>query len=200
MRGRRATVVALMGLAGLVVIGLAVALARAPSARHIDGDGSLASRNQPGAESMAVDADATGGSRFTFGLRLCRSGDGPPPVIRGIAPRSTVGTGFAYLGSRVRTLRLAPGHTGIVSTAGFPPDPTLVPDPLSDAIGYRVTTSCDTDPREGYTELLVGLELTSPDGSGWDGILVEYEVDGRTRVVEINQGMFVCGSAHPVCD
>jgi hypothetical protein len=140
-----------MGLAGLLVIGLAVALARAPSARHIDGDGPLASRNQPGAESMAVDADATGGSRFTFGLRLCRSGDGPAPVIRGLAPRSTVGTGFAYLGSRVRTLRVIPGHTGIISVAGFPPDANLVSDRLSDAIGYQVTTACDIDPSEGYT-------------------------------------------------
>jgi hypothetical protein len=192
--------VALLSLVGLVAIGLAVAIAGAPPARHRDGDGPLASLNEPGGGSMAVDVDAADSRRFTFGLRLCRSGAGPAPVIRRIAPRATVGSGFAYLGSRVRTFRHVPGHTGIISVEGFPPDPAVVPDQLSDAIGYHVTTSCDTDIADGYTELLVGLELTSADGGGWDGLLVEYEFRGSFRSLEINHGMFVCGTVYPVCD
>jgi hypothetical protein len=130
-----------------------------------------------------------------------RDGDGPAPVIRSIGASATVGSGFAYLGSLVRTFTWTSDHTAIGSVTGFPPPAEFVaPDIPSDPVGYAVLTPCDATLEEGYTELLVGLALTGPDGGGWEGILVEYEVNDRVRVVEIQRGMKICGISVPDCE
>lgn len=200
MRNRRAMAKAAVLLTAFVVVALAFAVAGSQPAHHLDGAGALASLNGPGSESMAINPAVTGYIRYTYGFRLCRAGEGDPGVIRGVAPKATVGTGFAYLGSRVRTFRPTDTHTPIISTDGFPPPEAMVPDHLDDAIGRGVATSCDAPYLDEYTELLVGLELTSPDGGGWQGILIAYDVDGRQSVLEVDRGLLLCGTSYPVCN
>ncbi len=149
---------------------------------------------------MSIDTAASGDTRYSYGLRLCIARGTDSAVIRGVAPKVTVGSGFAYLGSRIRTFRPTASHTPFISWPGSPPPEAIVPDPLDDAIGRAVTTSCDTPYLDEYTELLIGLELTSPDGGGWQGILIDYDVGGRRSVLEVSRGLLLCGASHPVCN
>jgi hypothetical protein len=196
---RRATLIASVSLTVLAVLALSVALAGTPPTRHKDGAGPLESTHGV-FESMAIDAAAAGATAFTFGVPLCHAIDGPAPILRSIGPRETVGSGFAYLGSRIRTFAWVADHTGIGSVNGFPPEAYVAPDVLADPNGYAVETPCSSLPEQSYTELLLGLALTSPDGGGWRGILVTYEVGGQTRVLEIERAMLICGASVPDCD
>jgi hypothetical protein len=197
----RQAVVATGVLVALLLVVTAAAGHGGGPDRHRDGDGPLAGFDGPVSESMSIDASFDGGREFTYGTRLCHSGDGPAPVIRSIGASATVGSGFAYLGSLVRTFTWTSDHTAIGSVTGFPPPAEFVaPDIPSDPVGYAVLTPCDATLEEGYTELLVGLALTGPDGGGWEGILVEYEVNDRVRVVEIQRGMKICGISVPDCE
>lgn len=174
-----------------------VVLAGRSGEPHADGDGVLAGYGSPTREAMAIDAEANGGATtYTFGTPLCQAVDGPPPVLRAVRPASTVGSGTGVVGVRVRTFTPSDTDTPLGSTAGFPP-PTVSSAALADPAGFAVTSACTHAPGQPYTELLVGLELRSPDGGGWDGILVDYDVAGESRTVRIERGMFICGASSP---
>lgn len=179
----------------LAVAGLATGILGAPPERHADGAGPLASRNGPGSESMAVDPDRAGGSSWTYGVRLCLSAGSDPVVIDSVGPSKSVGTGYRYLGAKIRTFSESPSHAGIISVNGYPPPTSYVPDPLVAAIGSRVTTACTATGLGPYTELLVGLELTSLVGGGWQGIDIGYTAAGRHRILEIDQNFLICGTS-----
>lgn len=199
MNNRRALVGAATVLSLTIVVALAFA-AGGGTAHHLDGDGTLASMNGPGNESMSIDTTVTGDTRYSFGLRLCIASGADPAVIRGVAPKATVGSGFAHLGSRIRTFQPTDAHTPIISTSGFPPPETMVPDQLDDAIGRSVATSCDSPYLDEYTELLIGMAFTSSDGGGWQGMLIDYEVGGHPSILEVDRGLFFCGVSYPVCN
>jgi hypothetical protein len=107
---------------------------------------------------------------------------------------------FEYLGAVVRTYAPSDADVPIVSVAGFPPPAGPSMRAPEDVAGYVVATPCDASPADRYTELLIGLRRVGSEGGGWDGILVTYEADGRAYVLEIERGMYICGTAHNVCD
>jgi hypothetical protein len=144
---------------------------------HADGAGPLASSARPGSESMCVDP-SVGATEWTFGTRLCVQPGMAAATLRSIAPTKTVGTGWRLLGSGVRTFSPSESHMPIISVDGYPPPAQQVPDPIVPVASYRVTTQCSDDPAAPYTELLLGLARTGNDGGGWQGIEIDYDVDG----------------------
>lgn len=163
--------------------------------QHADGDGPLASLDRPGYEKMAVDPAGSPTGTWTYGLRLCLSSGGDPAVIESVAPSTTAGTGFRFLGTKVREFLATDQHTSIISVPQFPPPPDVVPDALADVGGYAVATLCTDALQTPYTELLIGLGLQNHDGGGWRGIEVTYSVAGRRHVLVLNHDLLICGSA-----
>jgi hypothetical protein len=164
---------------------------------HADGAGPLSSLGPGTKIGQAVDPTASG--RVTFGVELCLLGGEDVAVIDAIEPSATVGTGFRFLGSLIRTFDPEPGvdspHEPIGSVAGFPPPDHYAPDHLSDAVGYAVQVRCRHDrPPQTYTELLLGFERTGDTGGGWHGIDVGYSYAGRHRVVSLAYDLCFLGS------
>jgi hypothetical protein len=195
--GRRLVVASLVGLA-LVVGVIAVGTAALGSQTHADGSGPLGSLGSPGYESMSVDP-ASGATSWTFGIRLCLAQGTAPAVLTTVSPLATLGSGFRNLGSKIRTFRPTTTETSIISVGGYPPPTDTVPGPLGEVAGYSVTTPCTNGPADPYTELLVGLAREGSDGGGWKGIRVEYSVEGRTPVLELDHELLICGDSNPVC-
>lgn len=192
MRSRKVVV----GLGALVALGLGVAsFAFSGSERHADGDGPLASLDQPGGSMMAVNPHVPGVVSWTFGVPLCLASGTSAPVIDSVGPTIAVGTGFQFLGASIRQFDPTASHTPIISTDGYPPPPDMVPDVLRDYHHFVVTTPCTHDPRATTTELLIGLGITSDDGGGWRGVDVGYTVGGRHRILAVNERLFICGTS-----
>ena len=175
--------------------------------RHLDGQGPLASLNTTGTR-ITETVDRTQGGVWTFGYQLCLAQGDQPAIIDSVGPTQTVGTGFRYLGSLVRTFDVEPGvdsrHEPIYSVDGFPPPVKFAPDYLRPAIGYPVSVLCPSarpSPPVTYTELLVGFAAVGTDGGGWLGIDVGYTVGGRHRIVSLGYDQLICGtSLEPKCD
>lgn len=162
--------------------------------RHADGTGPLASLDGHGTEEMAVDRVA-GVSSWTFGIPLCLAWGGGGAVIDAVGPTNSAGDGYRFLGAQVRTFRPSAEHEPI-SVDPYPPPARFVPDALRDARGYAVTTRCSPDPsRDSYTELLVGLGVTSNAGGGWRGIDVTYRYYAMKLVLRIGWTILICGTA-----
>ncbi len=193
----RTTWVAALGATVLVAAGV-YALLPAGTGRHLDGEGELASHNGPGYEGFAADQTKGVGS-WTFGLRLCRASGDEPAVIDSVGPASTVGAGYRFMGALVRRFDLTASHEPIISVDGYPPPPSMVPDPVVPAVGYAVETPCPEGPSGPYTELLVGMTVTGPDGGGWRGIDIAYHVGSRHRTLVVNQDWVICGDSVPDC-
>lgn len=172
-----------------------------PPEHHADGEGPLASLNRPGTHiRMTVDRTAT--SVWTFGYRLCLAQGDQPAIIDSVGPTQTIGSGFKYLGSLIRTFDVQPGvdssHEPIGGVDGFPPPTRYAPDFLRDAIGYPVSVLCADGPPVTYTELLVGFAATGPDGGGWLGIDIGYSVGGHHHTVSLGYEQLICGTATEV--
>jgi hypothetical protein len=197
-RVRRVLVAAAIGL---VVLGAAVTLgATGLVARltgsisgHADGDGALGSIGRPGYESMTV-PQAHAGS-ITYGIRLCAADVHVPATIESVGPATPVGSGFRTIGILAREFLPTETHTPIISVEGFPPPARYVPDPVAPAPGFVVRTSCDNGPTDSYTEMLVGLGVTGPDGGGWRGIDIRYRADGREWLLHLDHDLLICGQS-----
>lgn len=200
MRTHRRVTIAGLG-AALAALGLASFLVLGPLAmpdRHRDGEGALASTNQVDTViTAAVDPSAAarrGVTSWSFGMPLCLARGDQAAIIESIAPGQSVGTGYRFLGARVRTFTTVPGNQGIAGVDGFPPSASVVPDALHEIAGYAVSTPCETAvPGTTITELIVGLAATGPDGGGWKGVDVSYNLDGRHHVLATTYGFLVCG-------
>jgi hypothetical protein len=172
-----------------------------PPERHLDGQGPLASLNTTETR-VSETVDPTQSSVWTFGYQLCLAQGDQPAIIDSIGPTQTVGSGFKYLGSLIRTFDVEPGvdsvHEPIGAVDGFPPPVKYAPDFLRPAIGYPVSVLCPADepsPPITYTELLVGFAAVGAEGGGWLGIDIGYTVGGRHRIVSLNYDQLVCGPA-----
>jgi hypothetical protein len=145
--------------------------------------------------------DRTASSVWTFGYELCLAQGDQPAIIESVGPTQTIGSGFRYLGSLIRTFDVQPGvdsvHEPIGSVDGFPPPTRYAPDYLRDAIGYPVSVLCGRGPPVTYTELLVGFAATGPDGGGWKGIDVGYSVGGHHYTVSLRYDQLICGTSTP---
>ena len=178
-----------------------------PPERHLDGRGPLASLNTTDTH-ITQAMDRTQSGVWTFGYELCLAQGDQPAIIDSVGPTQTIGSGFKYLGSLVRTFDLQPGvdstHEPIGSVDGFPPPAKYAPDYLRPAIGYPVSVLCQRgrpSPPVTYTELLVGFAAVGTDGGGWLGIDVGYTVGGRHRIVSLGYDQLICGtSLEPQCD
>ena len=189
----------MVGLGVVVGLGLAVlafAWFAGQPLRHLDGAGPLASRNDAGHESFAA-LPRDGVVAWTYGTRLCLASGTDPAIIDTVTPAATVGTGFTVLGVRVRQFVPTSTHEILISTDAFPPPASEVPDSLSDAHGYAVSTPCTDAVGSPYTELLVGLGKLGDDGGGWKGIDIAYTIGGRQMVVFLNHDMLICGTSLP---
>jgi hypothetical protein len=191
---------AFVALATAVSVALAAAfavVALLPD-RHADGAGAVASRGGPGGEAMAVDPRG-GGSAWTYGMRLCVTDRAAPAVIQSVGPVRTIGSGFRFLGARLREFYPSRDHMPIISVSGYPPPAAHVPDATVEAVGARVTTLCSMEYPSDYTELLIGLGLTSDDGGGWKGVEVRYTAGGRSRTLVVDHDLLICGASVPDC-
>jgi hypothetical protein len=199
MRRRRPALVVVAVVAAVALIAVAAtayALNRGPD-HHADGAGPLSSLGPGTKIGQAVDPTASG--RVTFGVELCLLTGEDVAVIEAVEPSATVGTGFRFVGSLIRTFDLEPGvdspHEPIGSVDGYPPPARFAPDHLSDAVGYAVQVRCQHDrPPPTYTELLLGFERTGETGGGWHGIDVRYAYAGRHRVVSLAYDFCFLGS------
>jgi hypothetical protein len=198
-RRRRPILVAIAAVAAVALIAvgaIAYVLNRGPD-HHADGAGPLSSLG-PGTK-IGNAVDPTASDRVTFGVELCLLSAEDQAVIETVEPSATVGTGFRFLGSLVRTFDPEPGvdspHEPIGSVDGFPPSSKFAPDHLSDAVGYAVQVRCRHDqPPQTYTELLLGFERTDDTGGGWHGIDVGYAYAGRHRFVSLAYDFCFLGS------
>lgn len=195
-RRLRPALIAFAAVALIAVGATAYAINRGPD-HHVDGAGPLSSLGPGTRIGNAVDPTASG--RVTFGVELCLIGGEDVAVIEAIEPSATVGNGFRFVGSLVRTFDPEPGvdsrHEPIGSVDGFPPPDRYAPDHLSDAVGYVVEVRCRHDrPSQTYTELLLGFERTGDTGGGWRGIDVGYAYAGRHRVVSLAYDFCFIGS------
>lgn len=199
MRGSRwVTLVVVAVIVALAVWIGASARTLGPPEHHADGEGPLASLNRPGTH-IRMTVDRTPSSVWTFGYELCLAQGDQPAIIDSVGPTQTIGSGFTYLGSLIRTFDVQPGvdssHEAISSVDGFPPPTKYAPDYLRDAIGYPVSVLCAAGPPVTYTELLVGFAATGPDGGGWLGIDVGYSVGGRHYTVSFRYDQLICGTS-----
>ena len=156
----------------------------------------MGSIGHPGYEAFKADP-ASGVTSWTYGVPLCLMPGTGPAVLESVGPRSTLGSGFAFLGAGVREFTLTPEHTFIISTDPWPPPTSVVPDPMKAAPGLAVSGPPCSQYQNGspYTELLIGLGWTSPDGGGWEGIEITYTVDGSRHVLVLDHDLMICGTS-----
>jgi hypothetical protein len=195
------------GLVAVALIGLAAAalfagvLSPPHVIHHDDGEGPLGSEGGAGYHITSA-RDPQGGryTSWTDGVRLCLFSGTEAAILDDVSPRATVGTGFEFLGARVREFTYEPlVHSFIESTFGFPPSTTDVPDPLYEVAGFAVTSPCSQPPSGSYTELLIGLAMVGDDGGGWQGVDVAYSVGGQSYVLFIDEDLLICGRSTPLC-
>lgn len=181
----------------LAVVALAIALLQPfgpwlgprPPIRHEDGHGPLASANGAGWESKWITNEEPS---ETFGYRLCVQDPSVPATIESVQPLQTVGTGFHFLGARVRLIDDHEGSTPIGSVHPFPPNVT---QPLEDAVGAQVSTSCAD--RVRYTEIDLGLGRDGLAGGGWYGFQITYKAKGQEYVLLLHDVLVLCGPDVP---
>lgn len=192
-RGAKAALAALAALALLVTVLVARPGGGGPEAAR-DGEGVLASANDPAAhEAMAVDPNAWGGP-WTFGLRLCLARGSDAAMITSVSGATTVGSGFRVLGVQVRDWIPTSTDTPIISVDQYPVATRAI---LHDAIGFAVTQPCPPPGAmpQRYTELDIGFARIGTDGGGWRGIDIGYTVGGSPMVVRLNHDLLVCGAS-----
>ena len=115
-------------------------------------------------------------------------------MLLDVRPVKVDGGGLRYLGSRVRTFTPTEADTPIVSIGGWPPPEDAVPDQLSPIAGFGVATPCAaTSVGPTYTELLLGFERVGEDGGGWEGLYVDYLVNGERKTLQIDHDMRSAG-------
>lgn len=194
--GRWLVALVLVALAAAAIVG--VRLAAGGAAAEPDGSAALGTGDAPGSSvAYGVDPRRTDATSWTFGLPLCLRGAGPV-TLRSVTPTRTVGSGFRFLGARVRRFTPGPAHEVLGSVTGFPPPAGTVPDPLSPVAGFVVRDACPPAAAGGpYTELLLGFGAAGPGGGGWDGLTVGYEQAGGSRSVAIAWTFEICGSDAP---
>lgn len=180
--------------AALAIFGLVRFASPAGPARHLDGEGPLASANSAESnQTQAVNTVVFEGP-WTFGMPLCLAQGQTPAIIGSVTPTKSVGSGYKTLGTLIRDWRPTSADPPILSVNGYPVSTSaaLVPAP-----GFSVSQPCSDDAAAPtkYTELLIGLGYTGPDGGGWQGVDVRYSVAGQDRILEIRQNMFVCGNS-----
>jgi hypothetical protein len=198
---RRASAPRVLAILGLVILPAVSCELTAGVVRHEDGAGPLG--NEGGARSHITSARDPQGGRYTSwtdGVRLCLASGTQPAVLSDVAPHATVGSGFVFLGTRVREFTYEPlVHSFISSVVGFPPPTTYVPDALHEVAGFAVTSPCSQPPSGASTELLTGLARSGDDGGGWQGIDVAYTVGTQSYVLFINEDLLICGTSVPLC-
>jgi hypothetical protein len=165
-----------------------------------DGDGVLASANDPSAhEAMSVDPTAWGGP-WTFGLRLCLAHGSEPAVIMAVNPAATTGDGFHVLGAVVRDWDATAADPPVISVDEFP---LTTHAELHPAVGFGVTEPC-SDPASipgRFTELDIGFGRVGADGGGWKGVNIDYTVSGRAFTVHLDHDLLICGpSVQDACN
>jgi hypothetical protein len=163
---------------------------------HRDGEGILASENEPDAGwEFAIADDQTPASE-TLGLRLCVADGVSSPVIERVLAHGTIGAPPSFLGASIRTFRPSAADTPILGTVGYPPP---VPDVLVPAVGSTITTPCGA--KDQYTELLIGLAPPGEAGGGWTGEVIRYAVGNRRYDLVLDYRLLFCGSGlrHPSC-
>lgn len=166
--------------------------------RHEDGQGELAmSGDGQTGGSISDFAEARDTQTETFGLPLCHL-RGDTPVLESVTATGTVGDGFRVVGTGVRIFVPTPSDTPIFSVDGWPPNPSVVPDAIAPVAGYAVTNPCGSAPANlPYTELLIGMQRTSPAGGAWVGFEIAYTVGGRHRTLHSTWSYGICGTAVP---
>lgn len=198
-RARLGAIIAL-GLAILLIVAGAAWLRQPGSERHLDGEGPLGDEGGPAGWTKINDSVGGTLTAWSYGIRLCRFSGDQPAVLDSVSPDSTVGSGFSFLGAKVRAFTVDwvdSKHTPIISVAGYPPPTNYVPDELHDVKGFEVTSPCNHPPEGTYTELIVGLGRVGDDGGGWKGIDVAYTVGGQRHVLVLDIGLFICGPETP---
>lgn len=160
--------------------------------RHRDGEGPMASLNDPdGFTRMAVDREP-GVDEWSFGMFLCMRESSTTAVIHEVVPAGTVGSDVAEVGIVIHEFAFSSGEIGTISADGYPPDnaTTVVP-----AEGYALDVVCSEPGPDRVAELLVGLGTSSQDGGGWVGVDVRYAVGDHEYVLELRNEMVICGPA-----
>ncbi len=180
--------IGVVGLGAVLIVGANAAFG-SPGA-YRDGEGPLASADDPQAfQSMAVDPSRSGGP-WTFGVRLCVKDSADPAVITSVGPESTIGAGFEVLGTQVRDWSPTQTDSPIISVDRWP---VSTHAELHPAVGFTVTQPCSEGVLARYTELLIGLARVGTSGGGWQGILVGSDVSGKHGVLAIKQNIAICG-------
>jgi hypothetical protein len=170
------------------------------SLRHPDGGGPLGSEGAPAPFTKANDPEGGAYNVWTDGIRLCLFSGNEPAVLDSVSPDSTVGSGFNFLGAKVREFEVDwTTHQPIISVFGYPPPKNYVPDPLFDVKGFQVTSLCTQPPTGSYTELLIGFGRVGDDGGGWQGIDISYSVAGHPHILVLDDCLLVCGASVTMC-
>ena len=176
--------------AGLVLLALILTGCSLVTGLHADGEGPLQSIGGSGT-SISVDPHGATFGTYSWGIPLCAATD-RPVTITSVKPVSTIGVGFRLAGLAARTFEPAGSNLPIGSIEGFPPP---VPDSLSPAIGFLVTTQCAEPPGPVYSELIVGFDVVGTDGGGWQAIDIGYDAGGHEYILRTRQDLLICGAS-----
>jgi hypothetical protein len=184
------------GAAGAALATIALVRLALPSEppRHLDGAGPLASVNSEASNQTQAVNTAVFAGPWTFGIPLCIGQGQAPASLESVTPTKSIGLGYATLGTLIREWHPSPDDPPILSVNGYPVNTSAK---LLPAAGSVVSQPCGGDPAAPaeYTELLIGLARTGPNGGGWQGVDVRYSVAGQERILELRQNMFVCGES-----
>jgi hypothetical protein len=184
---------AVLALGALALSATYVLLARAPHT-HTDGAGPLGSIGSPSHQALGTDP-STGVREWTYGVPLCVMDPKVSATVHMVEPTQSVGTDFRVRRVLIRAFLETQTHRPIVGVEGYPPPVSEVPDELVQADGYVVRSQCSAGDQGSYTELLIGLEMTGPDGGGWNGIDISYTSQGQERTLHLDQDLLICGPA-----
>jgi len=128
---------------------------------------------------------------WTIGVPLCVLDPLVPATLQSAVAASSVGS-YELLGIKVRTFFILPDDPPITSAPGFPP---RVPDPLRDVAGHVVPNGCRAGDNAPYTELLIGLGTSGPEGGGFEGVDVTYSANGAMWTLHADFELLICGPA-----
>jgi hypothetical protein len=143
-----------------------------------------------------ANVDVGHGQVWSFGsVRLCLTSPALRPVLRSLEPVSVIGQ--AHVRLRVRDALRTPPDNNTYSRALFNDgyelsDERGAPRGLHEPNGWVVRNGCAGD---RFTEIVVTITKTGPEGGGIDGIRVTYSLDGRLHEFTIPVGFGVCGTA-----
>lgn len=127
----------------------------------------------------------------TFSIPLCAV-DGARIRLTAVEPMATTGSGFRLRGTRVVRVPTADGWTRVAP--GFPPRTQRREFVIPGAAEGIV--ACAVDAAQ-HTELQVGLQATTTDGGGWDGVRISYRVDGTERTLDVPGALHLAGTSAP---